>query len=300
MKKKFLLLLIVFCFIFNANIAFAARQYIIPDSDSRYLSREELLEWDYESIGFLFNEIFARHGYNFIPGEVYDVYFRSRPWYTPNANPNNTEACYPLLNKIEWYNEKLCKDVRKEMRDSKWTNPNGKNFRDYVEWGFDVLMGFNYTSFPANLKFDVYSAPNVNSYRGAKGKAKVSTNGAVYVAGEENGWLLCMYETNNGSVRVGYINGANVYAPSLNFFYENATIINDTFLTDDPAKSNTTIINLRTGDNVTYLNTYMNRKSWAYVETYMPNGQTVRGFVPLEHVNISLNEYNGVELFEDN
>ena len=115
------------------------RQYIIPDSDSRSLTEEELWSWDYESIGF-FNEIFARHGYCFEAGGKYDNYFRSRPWYTPNANPDNSRACYPQLNAVEWSNEKLCKEVRASMRALHTSNRQGKHYLDYVTTdAFDVL-----------------------------------------------------------------------------------------------------------------------------------------------------------------
>ena len=35
--------------------------YIIPDSDSRLLTEDELWDWQYEALGYIYNEIFARH-----------------------------------------------------------------------------------------------------------------------------------------------------------------------------------------------------------------------------------------------
>ena len=90
---RVLSLLLLLCLLPAA--ALGERSYLIPDSDTRELTRDELWQWDYESLGYILNELFARHGYNFIPGEKYDYYFRCMPWYTPNANPNNQEACYP-------------------------------------------------------------------------------------------------------------------------------------------------------------------------------------------------------------
>ena len=43
--------------------------YIVDDSDSRYLTRDELWEWQYDALGYIYNEIFARHGRPFRPGE---------------------------------------------------------------------------------------------------------------------------------------------------------------------------------------------------------------------------------------
>ncbi|MBQ9307848.1 MAG: YARHG domain-containing protein, partial [Clostridia bacterium] len=34
--------------------------YLIPDSDTRVLTKEEIWKWDYESLWYLINEIFAR------------------------------------------------------------------------------------------------------------------------------------------------------------------------------------------------------------------------------------------------
>ncbi len=282
MKKKLLVLILVLAL--TAPLAgLAARSYIIPDSDTRSLTEGELWEWSYESLGFILNEIFARHGFNFIPGEKYYNYFHQRPWYTPNANPNNSEACYPRLSNLEWNNEALVKKVRQQMRDLRTTNPGGKHYLNYIETGFDVLSGFVITPMKANQKLPVYAAPSVSSYRGASGKAVVSTNGDVFAAGYDQGWLLVMYATNNGAVRVGYVQEAklkgNTYLPLLSFARQRLSLSRDAFLTDDPATSFTQICALPQGSEVTFLSEFQNRYAWAYVETSV-NGQSVRGFVP--------------------
>lgn len=282
MKKKLLVLILVLAL--TAPLAgLAARSYIIPDSDTRSLTEGELWEWSYESLGFILNEIFARHGFNFIPGEKYYNYFHQRAWYTPNANPNNSEACYPRLSNLEWNNEVLVKKVRQQMRDLRTTNPGGKHYLNYIETGFDVLSGFVITPMKANQKLPVYAAPSVSSYRGASGKAVVSTNGDVFAAGYDQGWLLVMYATNNGAVRVGYVQEAklkgNTYLPLLSFARQRLSLSRDAFLTDDPATSFTQICALPQGSEVTFLSEFQNRYAWAYVETSV-NGQSVRGFVP--------------------
>ena len=53
-------------------VASADRMYLIPDSNTRYLTEDELWQWDYESLGYIYNEIFARHGYVFTSGGKYD------------------------------------------------------------------------------------------------------------------------------------------------------------------------------------------------------------------------------------
>lgn len=284
MKKLLALVLVAAVLLSLPLCVHAELSYLIADSDSRKLTEDELWQWDYESLGYILNEIFARHGYNFIPGEKYDYYFRCMPWYTPNADPDNQTACYPKLNSVEWYNEKLVKTVRGQMRDSGNLNPGGKSVWDYFSAGFDTLQGFDYVQLKSGQKLPVYSAPDNRSWQGANGKAKVSTNGNVWAAGWENGWLLIMYETNSGSVRVGYVDGSDIKgnvpeSRMLHYDYTTATVLTRCTLTDDPARTNTSIVTLQPGQTVTYLSSYFNRSPWDYVET-TAEGKTVRGFIP--------------------
>lgn len=270
--------------------AMAETQYIIPDSNTRQLTREELWEWDYESLGYILNEIFARHGYNFIPGEKYDIFFQNRPWYTPNEDSDNQRACYSQLNAIEWYNEGLVKTVRTEMREAKNYNTDGKSI-----WNIDfastvAFSGFQYVTLDAGQRLAVYSAPSETAWRGANGKAVVSTNSAVYAAGWDSGWLLVMYEINNGGMRVGYVNGSDLRgsAPDLGilrFSYQDAVISQRCTLTDDPVRTSAAITTLMPGDEVSYLMSYSNEQAWAYVETVV-DGQPARGFIPLENCSM--------------
>ena len=273
--------------------ASAERAYIFPDSDTKKLTENELWGWDYESLGYALNEIFARHGFVFQKGGRYDRYFSSMPWYTPNDNPDNRTACYPQLNSVEWANQSLIKKVRQDMANQKTTNPTGKSIWDYYEPGFDKLIGFEPIKMKAN-NAAVYSAPSITSWRGANGNAKVNRNGTILAAGKDNGWLLVMYETNKGSVRVGYINpseygraldanGKDVVT-ELEFENTEAEITEDCFLTDDPATSRSVIRQMKKGETVTYLTNFFNHSSWAYIET-MIDGKVVRGFVPADCVS---------------
>ena len=287
--KRFLSLLVCLCLLPACTLA--DRAYLIPDSNTRYLTETELWEWDYESLGYILNEIFARHGYNFIPGEKYDYYFRCMPWYTPNADSNNQRACYSQLSDIEWYNEGLVKDVRAAMRALGTRNEDGKSVWDGFSTGFDTLQGFSYVEMKAGQKLPVYSAPSASSWRGANGKAMVNTTGIVYAAGWESGWLLVMYETNNGSVRVGYVSSGDIKGSvplnnRLTFDYTPATVTARCELTDDPSRCYAPILTLTSGSRVTYLSSFFNHEAWDYVETTV-NGQQVRGFIPAGRLDIS-------------
>lgn len=105
MKRMLLsaLLGIVLACIMPAALASGINNYfIIPDSDTRLLTEEELWGWQYEAVGYIYNEIFARHGRPFRAGEKYDVYFRSQAWYQVNS-----QYRYGLLNSVEQANERL-------------------------------------------------------------------------------------------------------------------------------------------------------------------------------------------------
>ena len=261
-------------------VALAERMYIFPESNARLLNWDEVAEWDYESLGYGFNEIFARHGYDFEPGGEYEYYFQTRPWYRANGTYNNRRDCYRKLSTIEWQNESLIKEVRAYKKQyGDW----GKSIWDNFSTGFDTLQGFEYIELRAGQKLVVYSAPSKSSWRAAEGKAQVSTNGAIYAAGWESGWLLVMYETNAGSVRVGYVRSGDIRGGvpidlNLTFAYAPATVTGRCVLTDDPARTSSTILTLQPGASVTWLTRFYNNSAWDYVETSV-GGKLVRGFI---------------------
>lgn len=301
MKKipSLLLALVLFCTVFTVSASAAGDHiYLIPDSNSRKLTEEELWEWDYESLGYILNEIFARHGYVFRSGERYDNYFSTMPWYTPDPNWRSNNP----MNSVEWYNEGLVKQVRQQMRDTKNYNKGGKSVWTHYSSGFDVIQGFDYVEFKKQQKLPVFSAPTEASWRGANGKAVLGTAGAVYSDGTERGWLLVMYETNKGGVRVGYINKdavkgkveGSVYNQELSFSYLTASVTANCSLTDDPVGQASVIMTLPAGAQVTYLTSYFNRNSWAYIETTTPEGYVCRGFIPADCLDTGMEDKDTV------
>ena len=290
--RNLLCLLLVLVCLTPPFTARADRQYLIPDSNTRLLTWAELDAWDRHSLSYVFNEIFARHGYVFNPGGQYDQWFRQQPWYHPNANPDNDKYCLPKVSDLEWKNYYLIKNViaAKDASGEKSHLPGKECINNYTPAVSRYsLSGFSYLSFSgAKQLLPVYSAPSTSSWRGNNGKAEVSTNGAIYCAGYENGWMLIYYEltggVNAGGIRVGYIRGlegkytVNTY---LSFAYTRARVVSSCALTDDPLKAFNTITHLSSGTEVTYLSTFINQSNqcWDYIETRV-GGQTVRGFVP--------------------
>lgn len=273
--------------------------YLIPDSDTRRLTEEEIWKWDRESLAYLWNEIFARHGYVFISGGKYEQWFRSMPWYTPNKNSDNQKYCYPKVSQLEWDNVNLIKKVAREMDavKEKAHTKGRKCYRNFTPPGDWKLTGFTVKSnLKAGQKLAVYSAPSSASWRGANGKAMVSTNGAVWTAGWENGWLLIFYETNNNSVRVGYVQGSKISGKvsenrQLNFAETTVKTKKACAMTDDPVMAAVTIRTIPKGTRVTYLTTVANQNgdAWDYIQASV-NGKKARGFVRHGSLDLSFDD----------
>ncbi len=89
-----------------------ASDYIIPDSDSRYLDKSELAGLSKEQLRLARNEIYARHGRKFDDQGLQD-YFNSKSWYIPSVDASSfTES---MLNDYEVKNAYLISDYEEEM-----------------------------------------------------------------------------------------------------------------------------------------------------------------------------------------
>ena len=298
--KKLLALLLTLALVLPCAALFAPAEakadqlYIIPGSDTRKLTKDEIREYSYDTLMFAFNEIYSRHGYKFETGSRCYNWFTQMPWYTPNQNENahDHHETYKQCSATENYNVDLIKEVRREMKESGDLNKHGKGLPTPPSRNLDKFSGFVYLNgVKANQQFEVYSAPSAGAYRSrtAKGKgATVSSNGAIYGMGWENGWLLVMYETNNGAARIGYIQNikGNIQAlPQLQLVRISCNTVSSVSLTDDPAKTGLAMTTLPAGTAVTYLTTMYNSGAWDYIETTI-EGKTARGFVPAGSLDI--------------
>ncbi len=133
--------------------------------------------------------------------------------------------------------------------------------------------------FTGGRKYEVYTGPGPEYLRAGSGKAAVSTNDWIQVFGSENGYILIQYDISSTQNRFGYIPesalpGGTSVGP-LPFRYEDATVLANTILTDDPLNSQAALCILKNGDSVKWLAAM---GDWAYVEA-SSFGQPVRGFV---------------------
>lgn len=156
--------------------------------------------------------------------------------------------------------------------------------------GYDSPVPTTELDFPKidvqrNQLLKVYSGPATSSWRGAKGKAEVSTNGGLYAMGwVNNEWLLAQYGTSAGNRRVGYIHASAIKGelpvlPQVVFNPVQATVQWECVLTDDPRNASEEIATLRAGTKVTWLASYDNGQLWDYIETKV-SGKVVRAFIP--------------------
>jgi predicted acylesterase/phospholipase RssA len=80
--------------------------YVIPDSDSRYLTEADLRGFSKEQLRLARNEIYARHGRRFKDDEL-QSYFNSKSWYTGTIDPDDFSES--MLNEYEKANTALIK-----------------------------------------------------------------------------------------------------------------------------------------------------------------------------------------------
>lgn len=65
--------------------------YYFPESDSRYLTEEELSRYSSSELELAKNEIYARHGRKFVTQRIAD-YFNSKAWYQGTIEPEEFDA----------------------------------------------------------------------------------------------------------------------------------------------------------------------------------------------------------------
>ena len=283
-KKLIPLLILASLLTFAAVAAQAETQYIFPNSNTKHLTWDQVEAWDCEALNIGFNEIWARHGYIFRPGGACYNWFSQQEWYQPITHGDNQHNVLPKASQLEWDNYHLIKEVMQ------WKRANGlQNKGRHLPMppvSFDLLSGFQYVPLKTGQTLAVYSAPSARAWRGANGRASVSTSGRVYAYGQENDWMMVMYETNASAnaVRVGWINlsqlsGKKSDLPgSVVFGNLPMTLQQTASVTDDPVGM-TSMTTLAAGTQVTWLNSfYSNSHMWDYIE-FTLNGKVARGFV---------------------
>lgn len=96
-------------------------EYILPDSNSRLYTREELSGLDDNTLQLAINEIYARHGRKFNT-ESMQAYFDGKSWYSGTVDPevfDGNEAAY--FNEYEIKNRELLSSIRAQRQEAAGT-----------------------------------------------------------------------------------------------------------------------------------------------------------------------------------
>lgn len=146
----------------------------------------------------------------------------------------------------------------------------------------DGTLSATLVPFVFDKTYAVYSAPDSKSIRGAKGRARVSTNGWIQVFGADGDWILVQYDITKDHNRIGYIRKSalpeHVTVPDLALTDVSAVVNYNVEVTDDPLVSQTALAKLAENTKVTCLGAM---GTWTYIEA-SENGVRLRGFVPTE------------------
>lgn len=148
-------------------------------------------------------------------------------------------------------------------------------------------LSFSPAVFEPGQKFAVYSAPSSRSWRGANGKASITSRSEIFAAGSADGWILIQYELASGLNRVGYIStekikGDYTAGSALSLAHIETALTAGAKITDDPVHQETSIGKLKKGAKVICLASY---QGWIYVEAQV-SGKTARGFIPSSCVEL--------------
>lgn len=90
----------------------AVSEYILPTSNSAYLTEADLAPLTKEQLRLARNEIYARHGRKFKDAAL-NEYFLSKSWYVPTIEPDRFNE--NVFNSYETANRKLIADYEKKM-----------------------------------------------------------------------------------------------------------------------------------------------------------------------------------------
>lgn len=90
------------------SVHWTADEYILPESNVRYYSYDELNMYDAETLRYARNEIYARHGRMFTSEDL-QSYFEMQPWYVGRYSGDEFQEAW--LNEYELQNLIVIKEV---------------------------------------------------------------------------------------------------------------------------------------------------------------------------------------------
>jgi hypothetical protein len=147
---------------------------------------------------------------------------------------------------------------------------------------------------PSNRLLTVYIGPGDGFAVSGNGKARVSTNGPVWLYGYVRDintaadWAFIRYDIDNTHDRIGYIylDGytSNAKDRQLAFVWDDAIVVRDCVLYDSLVAT-TVIQKLKSGQSVIYLSRFDSIN--AYVQVTLENGICLRGRIPFMDIDFT-------------
>ena len=119
----------------ESNVVYAAEnEYILPDSDSRAYTYDELSSLSNDELRLAINEIYARHGRIFDAADLQN-YFNSKSWY------NGTVSADDFSESVFNTYEKSNVDLLSSIRDSSRLSENTEDPRKFnISWVFSFCQ----------------------------------------------------------------------------------------------------------------------------------------------------------------
>ena len=99
----------------NEGKDISGRDYIFPESNSRYLTDDDLAGYSSAQLELAKNEIYARHGRKFVTSRIAD-YFNGKSWYKGNIDPETFDADTSIFNAYEAANIQKIADTEAKLR----------------------------------------------------------------------------------------------------------------------------------------------------------------------------------------
>lgn len=102
--------------IYKDGHGISSYDYVLPDSDSRYLTRDDVSNLTLRGVNYAKNEIYARYGRDFKSQELKD-FFASRYWYSVSysLSDETDKKITDMFNEYEKENSRFLASIEKEM-----------------------------------------------------------------------------------------------------------------------------------------------------------------------------------------
>lgn len=113
----------------NNNSSAQSNDYILPTSNSQYLTRADISHLTKDQLMFARNELYARHGYIFSTPKI-KAYFESKSWYKPTLDSSNWTDAY--FNSYEQANLALIMEAENGGSSSSTSSNDVYYYGDYV------------------------------------------------------------------------------------------------------------------------------------------------------------------------